>query len=94
MVTYLNIEKTITGGSVERIKNTFEELPLNLDLSVKRIPTNLLMETTKFNLDGTQFAHNSRLRLSILDIIGVPQELIIPLVLEFETGKCSNHTTS
>ena len=80
-------KNTISGGSVLRLKSQFEKIPFTVDLSVKRIPDNLLMETTNFNIDGVEFAENTRLRLSILDLIGTPQKLFIPLMLEFETAE-------
>lgn len=80
-------KNTISGGSVLRLKSQFEKVPFTVDLSVKRIPDNLLMETTNFNIDGVEFAENTRLRLSILDLIGTPQQLFIPLMLEFETAE-------
>lgn len=77
----------IIGSSVDNLKNRYEKIPFTVELSTRRIPRNLLMESTSFRLSEITLVNNSLLREVILDAVGKPVDMVAPIVLDLDTDQ-------
>lgn len=76
----------VIGSQVNMFKSPYEIIPFSAELSINRAPRNILMEATSLQLKEITFVNNTNLRLAILNPVGNPVELLLPLLLEFKTG--------
>lgn len=75
----------VVGSTVNVMKNRYERIPLTIELSIERLPRNLLLETTSLRLSEVTFVNNTLLRLAILDTVGNPVSMLLPVLLELKT---------
>lgn len=83
---YFDINTTrVIGSSVHNLKNRYERIPYTIELSSRRLPRNLLMEATSFQVSQITLVNNSLLREAILDSVGNPIDMVAPIIVDLET---------
>ena len=78
--------KTISAGTYV-FKNNIDKQSVATNLNVERLPINLLMEATSLGVREVAVSNIANLRDKILAEVGNAMQLLIPIVLELNTGK-------
>ena len=85
---YMDITTSqVIGSSVHNLKNRYERIPYTVELSVRRLPRNLLMEATSLQLSQITMVNNSLLREAILDVVGNPINMVAPIIVDLEHNR-------
>lgn len=74
----------IMSSNYTAFKSHYETVNVTAELSVRRMPRNLLQQTTSLELKYVTFVDNGALRNAILDTVGNPIEMLLPVILELK----------